>query len=234
MTHFYEKHDRILVALDCIIFGFDRKELKLLLIKRDFEPEQGKWSLMGGFLNKNESLDKAASDILRELTGLRNIYLEQMHTYGAIDRDPVERTISVAYYALIDIHKHDKELVKKYGAQWFPISEVPSLIFDHNEMVQNALRSLRMKASFQPVGFELLPDRFTLPDLQQLYEAIYNTPMDKRNFRRRVLAMDILENTGLKQKNNSKKGAFLYQFDEDKYKEKLAEGDNFKFNASFP
>lgn len=234
MTTDYEQHDRILVALDCIIFGFDRQDLKLLLIKRNFEPEMGKWSLMGGFLKKHEGLDNAASRILEELTGLKNIYLEQLNAFGAVGRDPVDRTVSVAYYALIDIHKHDEELVKKYDAQWFPMDEIPDLIFDHNDMVRSALKRLRYKASFQPVGFELLPAKFTLPELQQLYEAIYDTPIDKRNFRRRILSMDILINTGEKQKNHSRKGAFLYTFDEKKYLERLNVGDNFKFKNLMP
>ncbi|REL38040.1 NUDIX domain-containing protein [Rhodohalobacter sp. SW132] len=213
----YEEYDRIFVALDCIIFGFDRQNLNLLLIKRDFEPEKGKWSLMGGFLNKDESLDDAANRILYELTGLKNIYLEQLHGFGSVDRDPVDRTVSIAYYALINIHDHDEDLSSDYQAKWFPIDEVPDLIFDHEEMVEAAKERLRYKASNQPVGFELLPDKFTLPELQQLYEVIYETEFDKRNFRRRMLSMDVLEKTNEKQKKYSKKGAFLYKFNGEKY-----------------
>ncbi|SMO39771.1 NUDIX hydrolase [Gracilimonas mengyeensis] len=225
----YKSHDHLLVALDCIIFGFDRNELKLLLIKRDFEPEKGNWSLMGGFLRKDESLNESAERILNNLTGLRNIYLEQLHAYGEIDRDPVERTISVAYYALIDVHTHDKELVEQHSASWFPINEIPDLIFDHQEMVKAALKRLRYKASHQPVGFELLPEKFTLPELQKLYEGIYDTRLDKRNFRRRILSMDVLIKTDEKQKKYSKKGAFLYKFDQDKYTEKVTNGDSLVF-----
>lgn len=215
--HSYQNHDRILVALDCIIFGFDRHNLNLLLIKRDFEPEKGKWSLMGGFLNKDESLDDAANRILYKLTGLKDIYLEQLQGFGAVDRDSVERTVSIAYYALIDIHKHDEDLLSDYNARWFPIDQVPELIFDHGEMVEAAKARLRYKASSQPVGFELLPEKFTLPELQQLYEVIYDTEFDKRNFRRRMLSMDVLEKTNEKQKKYSKKGAFLYKFNGEKY-----------------
>ncbi|CAN5415816.1 NUDIX domain-containing protein [soil metagenome] len=215
--NYYQDYDRILVALDCIIFGFDRQNLNLLLIKRDFEPEKGKWSLMGGFLDKNESLDEAANRILFKLTGLKDIYLEQLKGFGAVDRDPVERTVSNAYYALIDIHKHNKELLGDYNARWFPINEVPELIFDHGEMVEAAKARLRYKASSQPVGFELLPEKFTLPELQQLYEVIYDAEFDKRNFRRRMLSMDVLEKTNEKQKKYSKKGAFLYKFNSEKY-----------------
>lgn len=225
----YKNHDYLLVALDCIIFGFDRNELKLLLIKRDFEPEKGNWSLMGGFLDKDESLDAAAGRILNNLTGLKNIYLEQLYAFGDIDRDPVERTISVAYYALIDIHTHDKELVEQNSASWFSINDVPDLIFDHDRMVDAALKRLRFKASHQPVGFELLPNKFTLPELQKLYEGIYDTRLDKRNFRRRILSMDVLVKTDEKQKKYSKKGAFLYEFDKDKYTEKVTSGDSLVF-----
>lgn len=225
----YKNHDHILVALDCIIFGFDRNELKLLLIKRDFEPEKGKWSLMGGFLKTEEGLNEAAGRILNNLTGLRNIYLEQLHAFGEVDRDPVERTISIAYYALIDIHSHDKELVKQHSASWFPIDELPDLIFDHKDMVDAALTRLRYKASHQPVGFELLPEKFTLPELQKLYEGIYDTRLDKRNFRRRILSMDVLVKTDEKQKKYSKKGAFLYEFDQEKYSEKVTKGDSMVF-----
>lgn len=221
MGNSYSDHERFYVALDCIIFGFDRENLNLLLIKRNFEPEKGKWSLMGGFLERDESLNDAASRILYKLTGLKDIYLEQLKGFGEVDRDPVERTISIAYYALINIHDHDENLLPEYSAQWFPINELPELIFDHEEMVKVAKARLRQKASNQPVGFELLPDKFTLPELQQLYEAIYETSLDKRNFRRRILSMDVLEKTDKKQMKYSKKGAFLYKFDEDKYSDQI-------------
>ncbi len=229
MTEQYKNHDRILVALDCIIFGFDRSGLKLLLIKRDFEPEKGNWSLMGGFLNSNESLDDAADRILHKLTGLKNVYLEQLYGFGEVDRDPVERTISIAYYALINIRSHDKELMDKYSARWFPIDNLPNLIFDHDEMVKAAKSRLKYRASHEPVGFELLPEKFTMPELQILYEGIYETELDKRNFRRRILSMDILTKTNEKQKKYSKKGAFLYKFNEDKYEEKVDQGDSLTF-----
>jgi ADP-ribose pyrophosphatase YjhB (NUDIX family) len=217
MNYSYSEHGRYHVALDCIIFGFDRENLKLLLIKRNFEPKKGQWSLMGGFLEPDESLDESASRILYNLTGLKDIYLEQLKGFGEVDRDPVDRTISIAYYALINIHDNDENLLPEYSAKWFPIDDLPDLIFDHDDMVKLAKSRLRQKASNQPVGFELLPDTFTLPELQQLYEAIYETQLDKRNFRRRILSMDVLEKTDKKQKKYSKKGAYLYKFDEDKY-----------------
>lgn len=218
----YDNIERFPVALDGIIFGFNRKELKLLLIKRDFEPKKGCWSLMGGFLQSDESLDEAASRILTKLTGLKNIYLEQLYGFGELDRDPVERTISIAYYSLINIHDHDKELEEEYSARWFSVTKLPDLIFDHQEMVEAAKSRLRYKAARQPVGFELLPDKFTLPELQKLYEAIYETKLDKRNFRRRILSMNVLVKTDEKQKKFSKKGAFLYKFDNDKFNKQVA------------
>lgn len=231
MKNYYESHERFFVALDCIIFGFDRENLKLLLIKRNFEPEKGKWSLMGGFLKRSESLNEAASRILHQLTGLKDIYLEQLHGFGEVDRDPVDRTISIAYYALINIHDHVEKLVNEYSARWFPIDDLPDLIFDHEEMVQAAKTRLQYKASNQPVGFELLPNKFTLPELQQLYEAIYETNLDKRNFRRRILSMNVLVKTDEKQKKYSKKGAFLYKFDEAKYNRQMNKngGSNLMF-----
>jgi ADP-ribose pyrophosphatase YjhB (NUDIX family) len=229
MNYSYDQHERYHVALDCIIFGFDRKNLKLLLIKRNFEPEKGNWSLMGGFLEPDESLDEAASRILHNLTGLKDIYLDQLKGFGEVDRDPVARTISVAYYALINIHDHNANLLPEYSAKWFPIDELPDLIFDHDDMVSLAKDRLQQKASSQPVGFELLPDTFTLPELQQLYEAIYETNLDKRNFRRRILSMDVLEKTDKKQKKYSKKGAYLYKFDEEKYSDKKNGGTKMMF-----
>lgn len=229
MQNYYAEHDRILVALDCIIFGFDRSGLKLLLIKRDFEPEKGKWSLMGGFLKRDESLDDAAHRINNKLTGLENVYLEQLYGFGEVDRDPVERTVSIAYYALVNIREHNKELVEQYGARWFPIDDLPDLIFDHEDMVEAAKSRLRYRASHEPVGFELLPEKFTMPELQILYEAIYETKLDKRNFRRRILSMDVLIKTDEKQKKYSKKGAYLYKFNEEKYHAKVNNGDSLIF-----
>lgn len=231
MSGYYKDQEQFYVALDCIIFGFDRDKLKLLLIKRDFEPEKGNYSLMGGFLRPEESLDEAASRILFKLTGLKEIYLEQLKGFGEVDRDPVDRTISIAYYALINISDYDEDLMPEYGANWFPIDDLPELIFDHKEMVEAAKARLRRKASNQPVGFELLPETFTLPELQQLYEAIYETKLDKRNFRRRILSLNVLEKTDKKQKEFSKKGAYLYRFDVEKYNEQLNVhgGSNLKF-----
>lgn len=217
MIKHYKKHTKTLLALDCIIFGFDQDQLKILLIKRDFEPEKGKWSLMGGFLGPKETLDEAASRILNNLTGLHDIYLEQLKSFSEIDRDPVERTVSTSYYALINIQEHNEELSRKHSAKWFNIQECPPLIFDHDQMVQHAMRRLRYRASTEAIGFELLPEKFTMRQLQKLYEAILGQKLDKRNFVKKILSLDVLIKLDEKDKTSSRKGSFLYQFDPEKY-----------------
>ena len=224
----YSLSDKVLLAVDCIIFGFDKEDLKILLIKRDFEPEKGKWSLIGGFLKRNENLDQAADRILKTLTGINNVYLEQLHSYSKIDRDPAERTISVAYYALINIEDHNEALIKRYSAKWFSISDAPNLIFDHNIMVKNAISRLRYKTSKEPIGFELLPPKFTMKQLQKLYESILDEKLDKRNFINKIHAMDILIKLDEKDMSSSRKGSYLYNFDQEKYLEKKAKGFYFK------
>jgi len=183
---------------------------------------------MGGFLNDNESLDEAAERILFSLTGLRNLYLEQLLSYGEVERDPAARVISVSYYALINTEDYNNELGNKYGAKWFELPKKPALIFDHDEMLDKALRRLRRKTRSQPVGFELLPEKFTIPQLQKLYEAIHQVQLDKRNFRKRILAMNLLEKLSEKEKGASRKGAFLYRFDIEKYEEAINSGFLFE------
>ncbi len=224
----YSKEDKVLLALDCIIFGFDREELKILLIKRNFEPELGKWSLIGGFLKNKENLDQAAIRILHHLTGLNNIYMEQLYTFSKVDRDPEERTLSVAYYALIDIASHNQDVIRLDSARWFNLKKAPPLIFDHNSMVDRAIARLRRRALGKPIGFELLPEKFTMRQLQKLYEAILNKKLDKRNFVNKVNALDILVKLKEKDMGSSRKGSYLYQFDKEKYDAKVVEGFNFK------
>ncbi|MBT32797.1 MAG: DNA mismatch repair protein MutT [Thalassobius sp.] len=225
---FYQEKKPVLVALDCIIFGFDKKELKLLVIKRDFEPSKGNWSLVGGFLQPDEDLDISAKNLLQHLTGLSNIFMEQLHCFGNVQRDPGERVISVAYYALIKLEEHDQELVESHNGKWFTLDEMPDLIFDHNEMIMKALQRLRQKARYQPIGFELLPDKFTIPELQLLYEVIHQTNFDRRNFSKKILSKGILKKLNEKQKETSKKGAFLYKFDKKKYEALVVKGFNFE------
>jgi len=224
----YCKEDKVLLAVDCIIFGFYQEELKILLVKRDFEPAKGEWSLIGGFLKKQENLNKAASRILNHLTGLHDIYMEQVHTYSKLDRDPKERTISVSYFALIDIAHHCKDLLKDNPIKWFDIKDRPDLIFDHNKMVKDALASLRNRISNKPIGFQLLPEKFTMRQLQKMYEAILDTELDKRNFINKFNSFDLLNKLNEKDMSSSKKGAFLFEFDENKYQKKVEEGFCFK------
>ena len=227
---YYQEHEKFHVAVDSIIFGYDEggRELKVLLLKRNFQPAKGEWSLMGGFLKNNEAVDEAAKRILLQLTGLSDVYMEQLYTFGEVDRDPGARIISVAYFALIKINASDLELVKNHGATWIPISSMPSLIFDHSAMVDRALKKLQVRARTQPIGFELLPDKFTIPQLQGLYEAIYSKTLDKRNFRRKLLSMNLLEKLEEKEKESSRKGAWYYRFDQKKYQDLLNRGFNFE------
>jgi len=220
----------MLVAVDCIIFGFDGQDLKLLLIKRGFEPEKGRWSLMGGFVQPEESFDNAAQRVLKELTGLDNVYLEQLFAFGDPYRDPLERTASIAYFSLIDIHKYEKQISHGHHAEWFSLKRIPSLIFDHKQMIDMAKGKLRYKAAFHPVLFELLPEKFTLPQLQNLYEGVYESLMDKRNFSRKVLSTGLLLKQNLKEKQNSKKGAFYYKLDKRKYVHQFNSFLNFVSN----
>ena len=218
----YSEHPRFHVALDGIIFGFDKGELKLLIHKRRFEPFMGHWSLFGGFLKVEESLEDAANRILHELTGLEDIYMEELQTYGEIERDPAGRVISVAYYALIPAHRYSDDYSRQYGATWVSLKDLPGLIMDHDVMVEKGLSRLQRRAASQPIGFELLPKKFTIPQLQALYEAIFQSGLDKRNFRKKILSMGVLVKLEEKDKS-SRKGAFLYRFDKRKY-QKLVDG----------
>lgn len=224
---YYNEHSTFHVAVDCIIFGFDQSELKLLIHKRRFEPAKGLWSLFGGFVREDESLDEAANRVLFELTGLDNVYMEQLQSYGEIGRDPAARVMSVAYYALIPAREYTEAISNNYGATWVSLKELPDLIMDHNQMVMKGLRRLKRRASTQPIGFELLPREFTMPQLQALYEAIYQSSMDKRNFRKKIHSMDVLIKLDEKDMSGSRKGAYLYRFDQKKYQKLVEGGDNF-------
>ena len=214
----YQKQTRFLVAVDCIVFGFDGQQLKILLIKRGFEPCLEEWSLMGGFVQPTESADEAASRVLRELTGLEGVYLEQFHSFTEVERDPIERTVSIAYFALIDIHQYENQLNELYHAEWFGLNEIPALIFDHPKMVRLARQKLRYKAALHPLLFELLPNRFTLPLLQSLFEDVYGTKFDRGNFSRKIISTGLLIKQKEKDKTGSKKGAFYYKLDKKHYR----------------
>ncbi|NRF37802.1 NUDIX hydrolase [Pedobacter foliorum] len=214
----YASQNPILVAVDCIIFGYDGEKLKLLVIKRAIEPIKDHWSLMGGFVHADENLDGAAKRILLELTGLHDLYLEQLKTYGELSRDPIERTISVAYFALIDINKYSTQINDRFHAEWFELKAVPTLIFDHDLMVKDAINKLRYRAALEPILFELLPKKFTIPQLQVLYEEVYDTLVDNRNFIRKISASGLLIKQSQKDKSASKKGAFYFKLDKAKHK----------------
>ncbi|RFS26397.1 NUDIX hydrolase [Chitinophaga silvatica] len=223
----YSQQTRLLCAVDCIIFGFDGQEMKLLLIQRGFEPCKGKWSLVGGFIQEHESAEDAASRVLKDLTGLDGLYMEQLHIFSSPTRDTVERTISVAFSALIDIQKYKQQLHEDFHAVWFPINQHPELIFDHEAMVNMAKEKLRYKAALHPLLLELLPGKFTLPQLQNLYESVYNTTFDKGNFSRKILSTKLLVKLTDKDKLSSKKGAFYYKVDKKKYNANLHAFMNF-------
>lgn len=235
MKH-YSKQPRFLLAVDCIIFGYDGEGLKLLVIQRGFEPRKGDWSLIGGFVQKNETAEQAAQRALRNLTGLDGVYMEQLHTFSAVKRDQEERTVSIAYFALVDIQKYRQQLSDDFHPAWYPINEIPKLIFDHPEMVELAKEKLRYKAALHPLLFELLPQRFTLPQLQNLYESVYNTQFDKGNFSRKIISTKMLTRLNVKDKLGSKKGAFYYKVNRKNYHENFNAFTTFvakphKFNA---
>lgn len=218
MLDLYQKQTKCLVALDSIIFGFDGEKLKLLLIKRGIEKNESTWSLMGGWLRENESLDGAVERIVNQLTGLRNLYLEQVLAFGQPQRDPIERTVSVTYFALINTTEYHQTNDLEYEGQWFEIDKLPHLLFDHKEMIEASILRLRNKAAFHPVGFELLPEKFTLPQLQNLYEAIFGQKFDRRNFSRKMIASGFISKLNEKQKGVSRKGAFYYQLNKTPHK----------------
>lgn len=226
----YTGQARHLIAIDCIIFGFDEGELKLLAIRRQIEPNKGDWSLIGGFINENESLNDATGRIIRKLTGLEHIYVSQLYAHGEVNRDPVARVLSISYYALIKCQTYNQQLISAAGASWFSISSLPQLIFDHPKMVTMALDELRKEGRVKPIGFELLPPKFTLPQLQCLYEAIYQKTLDKRNFRKNILQMGLLERLDEKDKTNSRKGAWYYRFNPERYRQLSSNG--FYFSVS--
>jgi 8-oxo-dGTP diphosphatase len=227
LHHYYSEYPKFLVSVDCIIFGFSEGELSLLLFKRNMEPALGCWSLPGGFIKEHESAGEAASRVLFSLTGLSQLYMEQLNIFTKENRDPGQRVLSIAYYALVNVEDYDRNLVLQHNAYWRNINDLPALIFDHDEMVQSALKRLRRKASTEPLGFNLLPEKFTVPQLQSLYEAIYGRSIDKRNFRKKIQTMDFLEKLEEKDKSGSKRGAFLYTFNHELYEQAINQGFSF-------
>ncbi|MBR0527932.1 MAG: NUDIX hydrolase [Prevotella sp.] len=217
MTQYYSEHSKVWVSVDCIVFGFENNQLKLLIGRRQMDPGRGEWSLYGGFVRDDEGLDEAANRVLYSLTGLKEIYMKQVGAFGAVDRDPGERVISVAYCALINVNDYDDKLRQQYELEWADLGQLPKLYSDHNQMVNKAISLLRRRIKTEPLSFNLLPDLFTLTQLQHVYEAILGSPIDKRNFRKRIKQIDFIEKTELIDKKTSKRGAALYRFNKKMY-----------------
>lgn len=207
------RYARPALAVDCVVFGFDGERLQVLLVQRDREPFAGRWALPGGFVRIDESVDRAAQRELVEETNVSVSFLEQLYTFGEVDRDPRERTVSVAYMALVRSQDHKANAsTDARTAAWFDEADIPSLAFDHDKIVQMARDRLRSKVRWQPIGFDLLPPKFTLGQLQRLYEAILERPLDKRNFRKKLLAMELVEETGELESGVHRRPAALYRF----------------------
>jgi 8-oxo-dGTP diphosphatase len=222
------KYPHPAVTTDCVIFGFDGERLQVLLVERGIEPYKGKWAFPGGFLKMDETAEEGALRELREETGLERAYIQQFHTFSDPHRDPRERVITIAYYALVkiqEVHGGDDAA----SARWFPLSEIPSLAFDHDYILRMATQRLREEIHFQPVGFELLPEKFTLKELQALYEAILGISFDRRNFAKKMLHLEILTELDETVWPTPKREAKLYRFNPDKYEELKQKGFRLEF-----
>jgi len=228
MPHTY-KYPRAALTVDCVVFGFDQGGLQVLLIQRGLAPFKGKWALPGGFVEERETLDEAARRELLEETGLTDVYLEQLYTFGAVDRDPRERVVSVAYYALVKLAGHHPTGASDASdAAWFSVGNLPPLAFDHEDILKTGLARVRGKVRYEPIGFELLPQKFTLSQLQHLYEALLQTPLDKRNFRKSIQSMGLL--VGLKEqaRSGAHRPAQLFRFERRRYNALKMRGFNFE------
>ena len=229
MSYCYE-FPRPGLTVDCVVFGLDEQDsLKVILILRKLPPFQGQWALPGGFVHLDETLEEAAFRELREETGIENVFLEQLYTFGGLDRDPRERIVTVAYYALVNLREYDIEATTDaMDAAWFAIDELPKLPFDHQQIFETALNRLRGKIRYEPIGFELLPKKFTLFQLQKLYETVLGKKLDKRNFRKKILKMDLLEELDELQTNVAHRAARYYEFNEVKYQQLKQQGFSFE------
>ena len=214
---YYQEHPKFYISTDCIIFGYFDNKLQVLIRPRAMQPGLGELSLMGGFVDDDESVDNAAIRVVEELTGLKDFYIEQVGAFGAVDRDPGERVVSICYYVLIKAADYDEELKEKFNAEWVGITKVPKLYGDHNVMIEKAHKILQEKLSWNPIAFYLIPEKFTLTQLQVLYETIYGETLDKRNFRKKLTEENHIVTTGEIDKTTSKRGANLFRFDFDGY-----------------
>jgi 8-oxo-dGTP diphosphatase len=226
-AHCYQ-YPRAALTVDCVVFGFDEGELKVLLIERGLEPFKGKWALPGGFVRVDETLDDAARRELSEEAGIEEVFLEQLYTFGAVNRDPRERVVSVAYYALVKLSDHQAHAASDAAnARWFPVSSTPKLAFDHGQVLAKAIERLKNKVRYEPIGFELLPPKFTLSQLQHLYETLLATSLDKRNFRKKVLSLGVLVALKETWMTGRHRPAQLFRFDVEKYEKLKKRGFNF-------
>lgn len=228
MTH---SNDGILekLSIDCIILGFEDERLKVLLIERAMEPESGRWGLPGGFIMEKEDIDTASSRILQEMTGVKDIFMEQVAAFGAVDRYPLRRVVTLAYYAFVKPGNYKIDPGPEASqAKWFDVNEVPELVFDHPEILAATIERLQHKTRYEPIGFNLLPEKFTLLQLQKLYEAIHNTTFDKPNFRRKILNMNLLVQTEEWQTGAAHRAARLFRFDEERYEKLKKKGFIFE------
>lgn len=222
-------HARPALTVDGVVFGLDDEDLKVLLIQRDLEPFAGRWALPGGFVRLDETLDEAVRRELQEETGLSKVFLEQLFTFGDLQRDPRERVVTVAYYALVRLSDHQvRAATDARNAAWFGIDDLPDLAFDHATILDLALKRLQGKVRYQPIGFELLPPKFSLTQLQRMYEIILERSLDKRNFRKKVLSLDILQDLDEVEQDVAHRAARLYRFDERKYRQQVKDGFNFE------
>ena len=219
MTQFYNEHSKVLVSVDCIIFGFSGSSLQVLIGKRQMDPGRGEWSLYGGFVGMNENIEDAANRVIFELTGMKGLYIRQVGAFGRIDRDPGERVISIAYCTLINVKDYDDKLRIQHELEWVRLEDLPQLYSDHNVMIKNAIAQIRRRINTEPLSFKLLPSLFTLTQLQHVFEAVLGEEIDKRNFRKRIKDIDFIEKTELIDKVSSKRGAALYRFNKRAYEE---------------
>lgn len=228
MAFTYE-YPRPCLTVDVVVFGIDEGDLKVLLIQRGQAPFEGRWALPGGFVRLDESLDQGAERELREEAGVKVAYLEQLYTFGTVDRDPRDRVVTVAYFALVNLSEHRPQAASDArNAAWFAVADAPTLAFDHDKILEAALARLQAKVRYQPVGFELLPEKFTLTQLQKLYETILERPLDKRNFRKKILKMDLLKELDEIEKDVAHRAARLYRFDPKRYERLTRKGFNFE------
>ncbi|HVD98403.1 MAG TPA: NUDIX domain-containing protein [Cytophagaceae bacterium] len=227
-THTYS-YARPALTVDCVVFGYEEEALKVLLIQRNIEPFKGGWALPGGFVRVEETLEEAAIRELKEETAVENIYLEQLYSFGALQRDPRERVVTVAYYALVKLSEHKAQGgTDAADARWFPLEALPKLAFDHKQIIEVAFKRLQAKVRYEPVGFELLPKRFLFSAIEHLYETILQRKIDRRNFRKKMLSMGIIKQLEEQEENVAHRKGHYYSFDKKEYEKMIKKGFSFE------